>query len=138
MRRVSYKFPRTCDYAFQASIPFSSCIANIAGLSGKQDNFHDERGAIKREFTVKIASTPLDFEPATPARLAGVTEEADFSLTLADTILRAQGKRPEPAQTFFVKVREDKSGVEIFVSHITEPLTISPRDVVNYIQQVVR
>ncbi len=137
MRRVSYHFPRTYDYTFSVQTPFHECLARIVTLVNRQDNFRDSRGAVKREFVLGLACNRLDFEQVTPMALATVTDEADFSLTLSDTILRAAGSRPEPSQKFMIKVLDSGAVREIFIAHTTEPQSISWREVAECLQQVM-
>ena len=138
MRRVSYQFPRTFDCSLPVRIPFAECLKRLSTLSATQDNFRNERGAVKREISMQIACNRLDFELAVPGALAGITDEADFLLTIADTYLRSDGHRVEPAQRFMVKVLDRGNVSEIFIAHATEPQAIPATSAAEYIFQVMQ
>jgi len=102
-----------------------------------QDNFRTEKGAVKREIHLQVACNRLDFETASLQALSGVSDEADFLLTISDTVLKSDGYRPEPAQKFMVKLLDNGGVTEIYVSHTTNPQMISSKDAAEYIYQVM-
>ena len=138
MRRVSYQFPRTFDSSILVRLPFSRCLERLCTLSSFQDNFRSAAGAVKREISLQIACNRLDFEPVLPQTLSGITDEADFLLTISDTVLRADGHRPEPAQKFMVKVIDRGGESGVYVAHATEPRALSANTAAEYIVRVMQ
>ena len=138
MRRVSYQFPKSFDCSLLVRKPFSLCLEKMAALSSMQDNFRTDTGAVKREIHLQIASNRFDFEIVTAGNLAGVSEEADFLLTISDTVLRSDSHRPDPTQKFMVKMLDSRNATEIYVSHTTNPQTISSKEAAEYIYQVMK
>ena len=92
---------------------------------------------MKREITLQIACNRLDFEPISRQSLAGVSDEADFLMSISDTVLKSDGHKPEPAQKFMVKVLDRGNTAEIFVAHTANPQTISSQTAAEYIYQVM-
>ena len=113
------------------------CLEKMTALSMRQDNFRTEKGAVKREISLQIACNRLDFEPISGQILAGISDEADFLMSVSDTVLRSDGHRPEPAQKFMVKVLDRGNTTEIFVAHTANPQTISSQTAAEYIYQVM-
>lgn len=138
MRRVSYQFPRTFDSSILVRLPFSRCLERLCALSSYQDNFRSDSGAVKREISLQVACNRLDFEPVTPQSLSGISDEADFLLTISDTVLRSDGHRPEPAQKFMVKVIDRGGETGVYVAHATEPQAIPAKTAAEYIVKVMQ
>ena len=137
MRRVSYQFPKFFDCSISVPLPFSSCLEKMTALSMRQDNFRTEKGAVKREITLQIACNRLDFEPISRQSIAGVSDEADFLMSISDTVLKSDGHRPEPAQKFMVKALDRGNATEIFVAHTANPQAVSSQTAAEYIYQVM-
>lgn len=118
MRRVSYQFPNRCDLEFEVDVPFPIFLDKVAGLSGKQDNFRNEKGPVKREIAVSLAHDRLGFEPILPgtqmSRMA--TEGADILVTLTDSLLKASGNMPLAEHKFMVRTIEKADRTEVFIT----------------------
>ena len=138
MRRVSYQFPKTFEGHLSVPFSFSRCLERLSALSSRQDNFRTDAGAVKRDIALFVACNRLDFEPVTAGVLSQITDEADFLMTISDTLLRSDGHKPEPAQKYFVKVLARGNSAEIYVAHATEPQAIPVQTAGEYIHQVMQ
>lgn len=118
MRRISYKFPHTCDIEFELFIPFRRYLDGIESLADKQENFRDEKNAYKRVFTVRLAFEKTDFEKISKGcgMSRCVTDEADIMIILSDTHLKSNIVKPLPDKVYLVKAIDRGSRTEIFVS----------------------
>ena len=118
MRRVSYKFPHSCDIEFELFVPFSRYLDGIESLADKQDNFRNASGAFKREFTVKLAYERTSFEKITRGygMSSVVTDEADIMIILSDTHLSSSIRKPLPDKVYLVKGIDRGDHTEVFVS----------------------
>ena len=137
MRRVSYQFPKTFEGHLSVPFSFSRCLERLSALSSRQDNFRTDAGAVKRDIALFVACNRLDFEPVTPQTLSQITDEADFLMSISDTVLKSDGHRPEPAQKFMVKALDRGNATEIFVAHTANPQAISSQTAAEYIYQVM-
>ena len=119
MRRISYQFPNRCDLAFDHDVPFSRAVSSICSMDGKQTNFRTDLGLFKREIKVEIASEKTGFEPVRTDNefLKGISERADFTFRIRDTLLKGDGRYPAANYTFLLRI-DDKGGrVECFIIH---------------------
>jgi hypothetical protein len=118
MRRISYQFPGRCDLEAEVDVPFPVFLDRIAMLAGRQDNFRNEKGPIKREISVSLAHDRLGFEEIAPGtKLSGMaTEGADIVITLTDTLLKASGNMPLTEHRFMIRTVEKTDRTEIFIT----------------------
>lgn len=86
-------------------------------MDGKQTNFRTDMGLFKREMKVDIASEKTGFEPVRTDNefISGISERADFTLRINDTLLKGEGRYPAAEYTFLLRVDDHGSRVECFV-----------------------
>lgn len=74
-------------------------------------------GLFKREMKVDIASEKTGFEPVRTDMefISGISERADFTLRINDTLLKGEGRYPAAEYTFLLRVEDRGSRIECFI-----------------------
>lgn len=118
MRRVSYQFPNRCDLEFEADVSFPKYLDAIESLAGKQENFREEKGPVKREVAVYLAHDRLGFEQIHKGSGLNsmAAEGADVVVTFTDTLLKASGNVPLSEHKFMIRAIEKGDRTEVFIT----------------------
>lgn len=118
MRRVSYQFPNRCDLEFEVDVLFPVFLDAMESLAGRQENFRNASGPIKREVSVFLANDRLGFEKVSRGSNIRETtsDAADILVTLSDTILKASGNVPMNEHRFMIRTMEKGDRTEIFIT----------------------
>jgi hypothetical protein len=141
MRRVSYHFPNNYDLVFDHNVPFSQMISSICRIDGKQTNFRRDVGLFKREIRVEIATDKTGFEPVRTDSdfISGISERADFTIRINDTLLKGEGNFPAAEYTFLLRIDDKgKNRVECFIVHQGRSGEIDSLDLKNMLKGVLR
>jgi hypothetical protein len=88
-------------------------------MDGKQTNFRTDLGLFKREIKVEIASEKTGFEPVRTDNefLRGISERADFTFRVRDTLLKGDGRYPAADYTFLLRIDDRGGRIECFIVH---------------------
>lgn len=140
MRRVSYQFPNRYDLIFDHDVSFSQAISSICRMDGKRTNFRTDIGLFKREIRVDIASEKTGFEHVRTDSefLSEISERADFTFRINDTLLKGEGKVPAAEYIFLIRI-DDKGGrIECFVIQQGRSGEIDSLDLKNMLKGALR
>jgi len=88
-------------------------------MDGKQTNFRTDRGLFKREIHVEIACDRTGFEKVRTDSdfVDDISERADFTLQINDTLLKGEGRYPTAEHTFLLRIDDRGGRVEGFIVH---------------------
>lgn len=117
MRRVYYRFPTRFDLNFTLSSPFGQALRYVAALHRTHTTCRQGDGLCKRDILLEIADDRTRFLPLDliPALADEVTESADFRVSVRETLLQPEGRRPLSENTFLMRIVDRGPQSEVFV-----------------------
>ncbi len=96
-------------------------------------------GLFKREMKVDIASEKTGFEPVRTDTefVSGISERADFTLRINDTLLKGEGRYPAAEYTFLLRIDDRGNSIECFIVQQGRSGEIDSLDLKNMLKGVL-
>jgi hypothetical protein len=116
MRRIYHRFPLKVDLTFEITRPFAEVVRCIVGLDNTHTTDRIGDDLVKLDFVVDVAESKTRFEPVDriPGLCDTLSEEADFRITLNETLLTPERRVPLSENRFYLRVHDSGPRCECF------------------------